>query len=153
MAPADHDSGTVDQQLDRFFVGEVGSQYYFGVDGDDTGDVLESLLRRNAREEDLAAFSQHIKEAILDVSKEAQESLIQGRVIFCEGDDLLFRGAWHPVEVARLHDIYKRSSQGRTCSIGVGRTVRAALRGLKLAKSSRSKGVTRGVDDETKALD
>lgn len=38
------------------------------VDGDDTGDVLESLLRRNSNDEDLASFSQSIKEAMLGVA-------------------------------------------------------------------------------------
>ena len=134
---------------DRFDLGVVssgnpGTQYYFGVDGDDTGTELESLLQSNSSEEELRSFSLKVNAAIRAVENVAKEDPIKGNIVFCEGDDLLFRGYWDTTAIRGLHDLYSGLSGGRTCSIGFGETVRDTQRALKLAKGSLPKGGTLG---------
>jgi len=125
-------------------VGSPGVQYYFGVDGDDTGTELESLFQSNCAEEELRAFSLKVNDAIRAVADGAKRGPIDGSIVFCQGDDLLFRGYWDTRAIRGLHEVFSNVSEGRTCSIGFGETVRDTQRALKLAKGSFPKGGTIG---------
>jgi hypothetical protein len=125
--------------------GNSQRQYYFGVDGDDTGDALELLLRENAEANAISVFSGRISGAIKAVAARAKVQPINATVIFCEGDDLLFSGTWHSDEIEELHALYSKESYGRTCSIAFGDTIANVQRAMKLAKGSEPKGRTLGV--------
>lgn len=134
---------------DHFDLGVVSEgtpavQYYFGVDGDDTGTELESMFQSNGSEEDLRSFSLKVNAAICAVADAAKQGPINGSIVFCQGDDLLFRGYWDTTAMRGLHEVFRGVSEGRTCSIGFGETLRDTQRALKLAKGSFPKGGTLG---------
>jgi hypothetical protein len=53
--------------------GKSGVQYYFGVDGDDTGTELETRLQSNCSEEELRSFSLKVNAAIRAVAEAAKQ--------------------------------------------------------------------------------
>jgi len=125
--------------------GDEGSTYYFGLDGDDTGKELERLFQQNLDADSFSEFSRAVEFAITAVTKEIQESAINGQILFSAGDDILFEGVYHANAIENLRVIYSQLTKGRTCSIGFGRTLKEAYIALKLAKASPGKDTVRGV--------
>ena len=70
---------------------------------------------------------------------------MRATVVFCAGDDLLFRGFWNQKTVKELQQTYSRHTQGRTCSIGFGSTTADAQHALRLAKGHQPKGRIIGI--------
>ncbi len=125
--------------------GKPGESYYFGVDGDDTGRELERLFQGDSEQEAFSRFSESIDKAMKSVAKSVRKPPISGEVLFCSGDDLLFRGRYNAAAIDGLRTLYSRVS-GQTCCIGFGRTPKDAYVALKIAKASPGKDATMGVE-------
>lgn len=126
--------------------GRHGQTYYFGIDGDDTGRELERLFQSSFDAESFSRFSAAIDTAMRSVVARVAEAPIHGKVLFCSGDDMLFRGAYHADVLEELRSTYARVSAGRTCSIGFGRTPKEAYVALKMAKATPGKDCMMGVE-------
>ncbi|MEZ5038495.1 MAG: mCpol domain-containing protein [Saprospiraceae bacterium] len=104
---------------------------YFGLDGDSIGRIIESYLIENNVEE-LEQFSKKIVKAIEEI-KTLVETM-DGKVIFCTGDSILFYGEIDPSFGEVIVRIFKEKTN-RTASVGIGKTTAFTYLGLKLAKS------------------
>jgi len=115
---------------------------YFGLDGDNTGQALESLLFRAKKESQLREFSNRIKKAKDEVVKYIVSN--KGKIIFAEGDDILFKGKFCLKELKIMKNIYFEHSKGISCSIAYGKDFREVLLSMKLAKMEKNtiKGVS-----------
>jgi hypothetical protein len=71
---------------------------------------------------------------------------LKGTVLFCTGDDILFKATYEATEVENLRKLYADVSGGSTCSIGFDSSVREAYVALKIAKASPGKNRTVGVE-------
>lgn len=110
--------------------------YFFGFDGDSTGDYLEKAFNNESQNEnEVLHRSQSVKEAIKNIrraiSKKYQEP---SSVIFAEGDNVLFKGCYHASLLHEIQQIYKKHT-GLSSSIGYGKTLREATIAMKLAKA------------------
>jgi hypothetical protein len=126
--------------------GRSGHTYFFGLDGDDTGRKLEGLFQSGFEPDSLTRFSMAIDAGIRAVSKKLTSAPIQGALLFCSGDDLLFRGKYDADAINELRATYARASGGHTCSIGFGRTPKEAYVALKMAKATPGKDAVMGVE-------
>lgn len=109
---------------------------YYGLDGDNTGQALESLFESNQTEKKLRDFSNKIKNAkdgIVNYIKGTKD----GTVIFAEGDDILFKGKFKKDELIMIKNIYKEKTDGLTCSIAYANTFKELLFSMKLAKMEK----------------
>jgi hypothetical protein len=75
--------------------GRLGQIYYFGLDGDDMGRELERLFQSGFDADSFSRFSGTIDSAMQAVAAKVAEPPVQGEILFCSGDDILFRGAYH----------------------------------------------------------
>lgn len=126
--------------------GQEGHEYYYGVDGDDTGRELERLFQIDANIDYFKRFSKSIDEAMKAVSKKVIEQPINGKVIFCSGDDLFFSGIYNIEALEELRTLFSRIAKERTCSIGFGKTPKEAYVALKMAKAKMGKNCVMGVE-------
>ena len=109
---------------------------YYGLDGDNTGQALESLFESNQTERKLRDFSNKIKnakEVIVNYIKGTKD----GTVIFAEGDDILFKGKFKKDELISIKNMYKEKTDGLTCSIAYANTFKELLFSMKLAKMEK----------------
>ena len=115
---------------------------YFGLDGDNTGQALESLLYRTNDERKLSEFSNRIKKAKDEVVNFIKSN--KGRIIFAEGDDILFKGKFSLSDLEKMKEIYCMKSKGLSCSIAYGKDFREVLFSMKLAKMEKNtiKGIS-----------
>jgi minimal CRISPR polymerase-like protein len=125
--------------------GLPGRVYYFGLDGDDTGRQLEYLFQSSSRDIEFSRYSSAIDSALTAICKRVKASPLEGTVLFCSGDDLLFKAAYLPDAIENLRRIYFRGTGGLTCSVGFGGTPREAYVALKMAKASPGKNCVVGV--------
>lgn len=116
---------------------DTTNDIYYGLDGDNTGARLEELLSKNESEKVLRDFSNMVAEAKKKIVKHIDNSK-KGKVIFAEGDDLLFKGKFTLSELEEMQNIYKSETKGLTCSIGYGKTFKELLFSMKLAKMKRN---------------
>lgn len=110
---------------------------YYGLDGDNTGQALESLFESNQSEKKLRDFSNKIKNAkdgIVNYIKNTKN----GIVIFAEGDDILFKGKFKKDELIKIKNLYIEKTDGLTCSIAYGNTFKELLFSMKLAKMEKN---------------
>lgn len=116
---------------------------FFGLDGDNTGQTLESLLQSNQGERELSEFSNKVKKAKDAVVCYIRNST-KGKVIFAEGDDILFKGNFGLNDLVKMKEIYFEKSGGMTCSIAYGRNFKEVLFSMKLAKIEKNsiKGIS-----------
>jgi hypothetical protein len=126
--------------------GVPGRKYYFGLDGDDTGRSLEALFQRDSGKEVFRDFSRKVEEALLQVRRKVKESPLNGDVIFCTGDDILFEASFSLKAIEMLQQAYQTLSGGQTCSIGFGHTTKEAYLALKIAKAIPGKNAIFGVE-------
>lgn len=126
--------------------GKAGERYYFGLDGDDTGKELERLFQGAFDEESFSRFSTAVDSAIQAVSEKLKLHPINGEVLFCSGDDILFKGVYDVDALEDLRSTYARLSGGRTCSVGFGRTTKEAYVAMKMAKATPGKDSVIGVE-------
>jgi hypothetical protein len=126
--------------------GQNGEVYYFGLDGDDTGRELERLFQLNVKNDLFCRFSQSIDNAMKAISKKVKEQPINGKVVFCSGDDLFFSGTYNIDALEELRNIFSKIATDRTCSIGFGKTPKEAYVALKMAKENMGKNCVMGVE-------
>ena len=115
---------------------------YFGLDGDNTGQELESLLFCAKKESQLSEFSNRVKKAKNEVVKYITSN--KGKIIFAEGDDILFKGKFCLNDLEKMKDIYYEHSKGISCSIAYGKDFKEVLLSMKLAKMEKNtiKGIS-----------
>ena len=109
---------------------------YYGLDGDNTGQALESLFESNQSEKKLHDFSFKIKSAkdcIVNYIKNTKS----GNIVFAEGDDILFKGKFSKEDLIYIKNMYKEKTGGLTCSIAYGNTFKELLFSMKLAKMEK----------------
>jgi hypothetical protein len=128
----------------RIHEGILGRKYYFGLDGDDTGEQLEKLFRDNVEEKEFSNFSNSISNATNKIQEKIKD--INGKILFCTGDDILFKTTYQHEEIENLREIYSKESGGLTCSIGFGPSVREAYVALKMAKAYPGKNRIVGIE-------
>lgn len=61
----------------------------------------------------------------------------KGKIIFAEGDDILFKGKFCLYDLEAVKDIYFEHSKGISCSIAYGKDFREVLLFVKLAKMEK----------------
>ncbi|MCB0160387.1 MAG: mCpol domain-containing protein [Caldilineaceae bacterium] len=121
-------------------------ELYFGLDGDDTGKLFEDLFLVGEDERQLHRASQVVSSAIQQIAAKVRQHAGKQAVIFQAGDDILFRGRFSQQDLQELHDLYTVTTQGMSCCIGYGRTLREAFLALKLAKTSPGKNSIVGIE-------
>lgn len=126
--------------------GMAGTEYLFGLDGDDTGRELERLLQGAFGEDSLSRFSRSVDAAMHAVAEEVRSGPLKGQILFCSGDDLLFKGCYNAEAIESLRATYHRVSSGRTCSVGFGKSGKEAYVALKMAKANPGKDSVVGVE-------
>lgn len=110
---------------------------YYGLDGDNTGQALESLFESNQTENQLRDFSKKVKRAKDEIVAEIKKTK-DNKIIFAEGDDILFKGRFSNEELLKLKALYKEKTDGLTCSIAYGNTFKELLFSMKLAKMEKN---------------
>lgn len=118
---------------------------YYGLDGDDTGSILEGLLMSSGDERACAEHSRLVSKAIDEICKQVKRDTGFGSIIFAAGDDLLFKGRYQESQLRELQALYGRTTRNLTCSIGYGRTLQEVFVALKWAKTMPGKNAIVGV--------
>lgn len=119
---------------------------YYGLDGDNTGGVLEELFYSNSDEKRFKTLSDSIQKAIAKISKSVREkSGDKNSVVFEAGDDLLFKGRFDQNALEEMQKLYQSETGGLTCSIGYGFSFQEVYLALKLAKTQPGKNAIVGV--------
>lgn len=146
LRPArDEDEATPVPQVEVESEGHPGVEYFFGLDGDDTGHKLESLFLADADPGEFGEMSRPVDRAIREIAKLVRNPPIQGEVLFSSGDDILFRGQYSRDALDELRRTYREVSGGLTCSIGFGDSPKAAYVALKIAKARPGKDSIQGI--------
>ena len=110
---------------------------YYGLDGDNTGQAIESLLESNKSEKILHDFSSKIKNAKKEIVNYIQNQR-NGYIIFAEGDDILFKGKLSKEDLIYMKNLYNEKTNGLTCSIAYAKTFKELLFSMKLAKMQKN---------------
>ena len=108
---------------------------YYGLDGDNTGSALERLFDRNVNENEIKKFSNSIKKVKENIVSYIKKNYV--KVIFSEGDDILFKGQFKIEDLQKMLSLY-RDGTGMTCSIGYGDTLKETLFSMKIAKLEKN---------------
>ena len=109
---------------------------FYGLDGDNTGNALERLFDRNINEKEIKKFSKNITEARKEIVSYIKTN--GGNIIFAEGDDILFKGKFKIENLQEMLRLYNEKSNGMTCSIGYGDTLKEILFSMKIAKIEKN---------------
>lgn len=113
-------------------------EFYFGFDGDDTGNFIEQSLDAND-EEKAKANSINIAKVLKALTQKIQkESQNKDSLIFYNGDNIMFKGTFDIEFIKELQQYYTTET-GLFCSIGFGKTLADASLALKLAKAKSKK--------------
>ncbi|MBK9940690.1 MAG: mCpol domain-containing protein [Kouleothrix sp.] len=119
--------------------------FYYGLDGDDTGIILEELFIANSDQEKFQKLSSSVKEALSLISKFIQEKSKKSTIVFEAGDDILFKGKFNEDTLKKMQEIYYDTTSGLTCSIGYGKSFQEVYLALKLAKTQPGKNAIIGI--------
>lgn len=122
--------------------------FYYGLDGDDTGMILEELFIANSDQEKFHKLSKSVKDATSEIVKFIKEKSRKSVVVFEAGDDILFRGIFTEQELKKMQEIYYTITSGLTCSIGYGKSFQEVYLALKLAKTKAGKNTVVGIQLE-----
>lgn len=98
--------------------------------------MLERLFERNFDEKEIRKFSENIKKAREEIVKYIKRR--KGRIIFAEGDDILFKGQFKVKDLQEMLDLYQNKTEGMTCSIGYGNTLKETLFSMKISKIKKN---------------
>lgn len=120
--------------------------FYYGLDGDNTGAILEDLFLSSSDEGRFRKLSKSVTKAINEISKFIQDNSAQNSVVFEAGDDILFKGNFNEHALKTMQQMYRDRTSGLTCSIGYGRSFREVYLALKLAKTTPGKNSIAGVE-------
>lgn len=119
--------------------------YFYGLDGDNTGGMLEGMfLDKESNESVFQNMSQKVSRAISKIGKGIMAN--DGTIIFNAGDDLLFKGKFTYDQLLEMQANYTKWSDGCTCSIGFGKTLKETYLAMKLAKATPGKNTIIGID-------
>lgn len=120
-------------------------EYFFGIDGDDTGKILEELfiLYGNDKKR-FKKTSSDIKKGVKKIYDRVKKK--KGEIIFEAGDDLLFKGKFSFSELRDIQKVYFKDTNGQTCSIAYGKTLYATFVAMKMAKAQPGKNAIIGID-------
>ncbi len=121
-----------------------GVTYYFGLDGDDTGTMLEELFMSALDETAFEKMSKTVSNAIKAMENHITSKA--GKIIFAAGDNILFKADFDEESLRKLQELYKSKTSGLTCSIGYGKSFREVYFALKLAKLELGKNSIVGVE-------
>ena len=110
--------------------------YYFGLDGDATGDYIEKAFDDSAQdEEEVLKRSQTIRDVIKEVRNlVCKRTKNNESIIFAEGDNILFKAHYSGALLSELQTVYKKRT-GLCSSIGFGKTLREATIAMRLSKA------------------
>jgi hypothetical protein len=118
--------------------------YYYGIDGDNTGNAIEALfMAGQISEAQLKEKSGSISGAIHRIVNKVKT--YNGTIIFQAGDDLFFKGNMTGEQLNEFKTIYNDHTKGNTCSIGFGKTIYETYLAMKLAKSRPGKNKIIGI--------
>lgn len=120
--------------------------FYFGLDGDDTGTILEENFLSSSDEAKFRMLSESVTKAVTEISKLIQSHHPENSLIFAAGDDLLFKGRFDGQTLQTMQKMYQSLTSGLTCSIGFGKTIREVYLALKLAKIEPRKNSIVGIE-------
>lgn len=116
--------------------------YYFGFDGDATGDYLETAFTKPEHgEQEVLLRSKAVHNAIKTLRKSIYKSTKDDKaVLFAEGDNILFKARFNMLLLRELQEIYSKET-GLCSSIGFGRTLHEATIALRLAKAQKGNSI------------
>ncbi|MGC1310414.1 MAG: mCpol domain-containing protein [Phormidesmis sp.] len=137
----DQDGQIVDVQVLETPIDESKTTFYFGFDGDSTGDYLDTAFEQS-NEDEVRQRSQIVREAIVELKKLiCKETKNHKSVIFAEGDNILFKSQYR---VSLLNDIQRvyKDKTGLTGTIGYGETLPEVALAMRLSKAKGGDGVT-----------
>ena len=120
-------------------------KFFVGLDGDNTGSLLEELFVASGDESEFRKMSTSIEGAIRNIAAAIDKKWGPKAVIFAAGDDLLFKGNLNITDLQLMQKTYFDNT-GLTCSIGYGRSFQEVYLALKLAKSEPGKNSIVGVE-------
>ncbi len=118
---------------------------YYGLDGDNTGKVLEELFISSTSEDEFKKVSNSIVKAIDEIKKKITKNSKNNSIIFAAGDDLLFKANLDENMLEDIHNMYCDITSGLTCSIGYGRSLQEVYLALKVAKTQPGKNSIIGI--------
>ncbi len=126
------------QILDPVIPQNDDTMFYYGFDGDATGDYLEvGFMMKHHAEEEVLQRSQAVRKAIKEIrSAISKITKNQSSVIYAEGDNVLFKMTHNHMFIAKIQEIYRKHT-GLCSSIGYGRTLNEATIALRLAKAKK----------------
>lgn len=122
-----------------------GTKTYYGLDGDDTGQILEELFFLAKNEHHFRQISKSIRQAIATIKNQIVKKEGKTSIVFEAGDDLLFKGSFSKQELESMQQLYNSKTSGLTCSIGYGKSFQEVYLALKLAKTRPGKNSIVGV--------
>ncbi len=120
--------------------------FYFGLDGDNTGAILEDLFLAASDEKSFKRMSEAINKAIKEIRQTIEKDIPRSSIIFAAGDDILFKGYFCQAIIESIQQKYREITNGMTCSIGYGRSFREVYLALKLAKTEPGKNSIVGIE-------
>jgi len=130
----DQNGQLVDIQILEASIEEDQQIFYFGFDGDSTGDYLDMAFV-NSNEDQVRERSKIVRGAITELKKLiCQETKDHNSVLFAEGDNILFKARYQVSLVNELQRIYKDKT-GLTGSIGYGKTLPEVALAMRLSKA------------------
>ncbi|MEO1218704.1 MAG: mCpol domain-containing protein [Bacteroidota bacterium] len=110
-------------------------EYFFGFDGDNTGDFLDDSFKVND-EQILVDKSNIIKKAISKIKSEIKKNTGNNKsILFAEGDNVLFKMKYDHHISLKIQNIYQNET-GMSSSIGFGESLQESAIALKLSKAN-----------------
>ena len=136
------------KQMKRLSYTDVAAEetLYYGLDGDDTGKILEELFLASSDEVSFRKLSKDVTKAISTISKFVSDEFGKNSIVFNAGDDILFKGNLQEEMLLEIQAMYSRIAPGLTCSIGYGRSFQEVYLALKLAKTQPGKNSIIGIE-------
>jgi hypothetical protein len=119
---------------------------YYGIDGDNTGSILEQLFLSSSDETKFKKLSESITKAIDKIYNFIRSDSKKSSIVFKAGDDILFKGCLNEEKLKAIQEIYYETTSGLTCSIGYGKSFQEVYLALKLAKTKPGKNSIVGVE-------
>ena len=124
----------VDIQILEAPIKDDQTVFYFGFDGDSTGDYLDVAFGQSS-EDEVRQRSEAVLKAISELRKLiCKETKDYKSILFAEGDNILFKAHYQVSLLNELQRIY-RDKTGLTGSIGYGRTLPEVALAMRLSKA------------------
>lgn len=124
----------VDIQILEAPIKDEQTVFYFGFDGDSTGDYLDVAFGQSS-EDEVRQRSEAVRKAISELRKLiCKETKDYKSILFAEGDNILFKAHYQVSLLNELQRIY-RDKTGLTGSIGYGKTLPEVALAMRLSKA------------------